>query len=393
MDGVGFLRIALVHDWLTGMRGGEKVLLELIRLFPSADLFTLVWNCGSVHPEIEARVRKVSFLQRLPDAQRLYRYYLPLFPAAVRSLDLAGYNVVISSSHAVAKGVRIPPGAVHVSYVHTPMRYLWETGADYFRFGRGRWWKQASLAAVAPYLRRFDRHTTAGVDFFLANSKNVRGRIRRIYGAEARIIPPPVDTDFFAPGEPAAAPGDYYLIASPLEPYKRIDLAVEAFSGGNRRLLIVGTGTQHRELRAGTWPPVEFLGHVPDQRLRELYRHCRALIYPGLEDFGMIPVEAQACGRPVICYGAGGALETVVNGRTGLHFRPQTGEALIAAVARFEQMEWDAVAIRRHSLGFSRQVFRDNMIAFFQANLPFIGDLMAGSQVEAPHAEPVCGTL
>lgn len=384
------MRIALVHDWLTGMRGGEKVLLELVRLFPSADLFTLVWNRGSVHSEIEARVRQVSFLQRLPDVGRLYRYCLPLFPAAVRSLDLAGYDMVISSSHAVAKGARIPPGAVHVSYIHTPMRYLWDTGGDYFRFGRGRWWKRASLAAAAPYLRRFDRRTARGIDFFLASSENVRGRIRRVYGVEARVIPPPVDTGFFTPGGCAAAPGGYYLVASPLEPYKRIDLVVDAFSGGRRKLLIAGKGTQERELRARASPPVEFLGYVPDETLRELYRHCRALIFPGLEDFGMVPVEAEACGRPVVCYGAGGALETVVDGRTGVHFRPQTGAALMAAVERLESMAWDTAAIRRHSLGFSRQVFRDNMSDFFRAELPFLGDLDGRRGVEPPRPQTAC---
>ncbi len=367
------MKIALVHDWLTGMRGGEKVLLELVRLFPSADVFTLIWNRGSVHPEIEARVRQVSFLQGLPAADRRYRYYLPLFPAAVRSLDLAGYDVVISCSHAVAKGVRIPPGAVHASYVFTPMRYIWGTQAEYFRFGRGRWWRHALLLMAAPYLRRFDLRTAAGVDFFLASSENVRGRIRRIYGAPSRVIPPPVDTGFFTPGERPGA-GDFYLVVSPLEPYKRIDLAVEAFSGGRRKLLIAGRGTLRRELQSRARPPVEFLGYVPDATLRELYRNCRALIFPGLEDFGMVPVEAQACGRPVICYGAGGALETVIDGRTGIHFRPQAAGALMAAVERAERMEWDAAAIRRNSLRFSRQVFRDNIVGFCREQLPALAE-------------------
>ncbi|MBI3698303.1 MAG: glycosyltransferase, partial [Acidobacteria bacterium] len=216
------MRIALVHDWLTGMRGGEKVLAELVALFPSSDVFTLVWKRGSVRPEIEARVRGASFLDRLPRAATAYRYYLPLFPAAIRSIPLDGYDLILSSSHAVAKGVRVPPGAVHASYVHTPMRYLWDTGPDYFAFGRGRWWKRAALGAVAPWLRRFDRASAAGVHHFIANSQTVRGRIRRLYGAAARVIYPPVDTDFFTPD--SSPPEDYYLAVSSLEPYKRIDL-------------------------------------------------------------------------------------------------------------------------------------------------------------------------
>ena len=364
------MKIALVHDWLTGMRGGEKVLLELLRLFPDAPAFTLLWNRGSVHPEIEARVRGVSFLQSLPGAARLYRYYLPLFPAAARSLDLAGFDVVLSSSHAVAHGARLPPEALHVCYLHTPMRYLWDSAGDYFHFGRARRSKRAALALLAPYLRRFDLRAASRVNFFLANSENVSDRIRRCYGADAVVIHPPVDTDFFTPA--VTASGDYYLLVSSLEPYKRVDLAIDAFATfarGSRRLLVAGGGTLERQLRARARPPVELLGAVSDERLRELYRGCRALIFPGREDFGMVPVEAQACGRPVICFGEGGALETVADGRTGIHFRPQTPAALAAAVAHSETIEWDHAAIRAHSLQFSRAQFRDKMKAFWTAHV------------------------
>jgi glycosyltransferase involved in cell wall biosynthesis len=249
------------------------------------------------------------------------------------------------------------------------MRYLWETSGQYFQFGRGLWWKSAALQLVSPWLRRFDASSSRGVHFFLANSENVRGRIRRIYGTEARVIYPPIDTKFFAPEEcakraPGPPGGDYYLVVSSLEPYKRIDLAVGAFSGGCRRLLVVGAGTLHNVLRARARPPVEFLGEVSDVRLRDLYRHCRALIFPGLEDFGIAPVEAQACGRPVVCYGAGGALETVSDGKTGVHFRPQTSEALLAAVRKLEKSTWDPQLIRRHSLQFSRERFRKELMSF-----------------------------
>lgn len=368
------MKIALVHDWLTGMRGGEKVLAELVRLFPAADVFTLLWRPGSVNTEIESRLRWVSFLDKLPRVATAYRYYLPLFPAAIRSLDLSGYDLILSSSHAVAKGVRVPPGALHVSYVHTPMRYVWETSADYFQFGPGRWWKRAGLGLMTPYLRRFDRRSAAGVDYFLANSENVRGRIRRIYGAEAEVIPPPVDTDFFTPQDPRIPADDYYLVVSSLEPYKRIDLAVDAFAGGKRRLLVAGRGTLEKDLRARARPPVEILGEVSDERLRELYRNSRGLIFPGREDFGIVPVEAQACGRPVVCFGEGGALETVADGRTGIHFHPQTKSALISAVERLESIAWDPDAIRSHTFAFSRQRFRDRMEAFCRSKLPFAWD-------------------
>ncbi len=358
-------RIAIVHDWLTGMRGGEKVLAEMLRLLPEADVFTLLWQRGSVSPLIESRVRQVSFLDRLP--HRSYRYYLPLFPAAVRSFDLAGYDLVISSSHAVAKGVQAPRGATHIAYIHTPMRYLWDARADYFQFGSGLWWKRAALALAAPRLRRFDLDSAAGIDLFVANSENVRQRIRRLYGADGQVIHPPVDTTFFCPS--AQPPGDYYLAISSLEPYKRIDVAVRAFTGGSRRLLVVGKGTLEGPLRALAGPPVEFLGEVSDERLRELYRGSRALVFAGREDFGMVMVEAQACGRPVVAYAEGGASESVVDGRTGVLFSPQTEAALMEAVARLENRSWDSGEIRRNSLRFSRETFRDRFAALLDLPL------------------------
>ncbi len=367
MGAGGTLKVALVHDWLTGMRGGEKVLAELIRIFPTAEVFTLFWRRGSVAPEIEARIRGTSFLDRMPHAARAYRCFLPLFPVAIRSLRLPPCDLVISSSHAVAKGVRIPPSAIHVSYVHTPMRYVWETADDYFRFGRGRRWRRAALSLIRPYLRWFDRRTAAGVDLFVANSENVRRRIWRIYGRDACVVPPPVNTDFFTPDD--APPDEFYVVVSSLEPYKRVDLAVRAFSGGARRLIVAGKGTLEGDLRRLARPPVEFAGEVSDRELRRLYRRSRALIFPAREDFGVVPVEAQACGRPVVCYGEGGALETVVDGQTGIHFRPQTEEALLDAVTRLERHSWDTAAIRLRSLKFSREEFRRRMAGVLEAVL------------------------
>ena len=361
-------RIALVHDWLTGMRGGEKALLELCRLFPSAEIHTLLWNRGSVHPEIESRVRQTSFLQKLPRSATAYRNYLPLFPAAVRSLSIRDVDLIVSSSHAVAKGVRVPCEVPHVSYIYTPMRYLWDETGNYFRFGGGRRGKRLALALAAPYLRRFDLKTASSVDHFVAISDTVRRRIERVYGVGATVIPPPVDTDFYCPADQPTE-GDYYLVVSSLEPYKRIDLAVEAFRRLPRPLLVAGSGSQEKELRRLGGERIRWLGHVTDEKLRGLYRNCRALVFPGIEDFGIVPVEAQACGKPVICCGRGGATETVVDGQTGLHFWPQHPDALVEAVRRFEMLSWDSQATRDQSLRFSSLHFRDKMKKFLGLTL------------------------
>ena len=361
------LRVALVHDWLTGMRGGEKVLLELCRLFPQATVHTMVWNRGSVHPEIEARIAEVSFLRKLPGVESGYRNYLPLYPAAIRLLRLPPVDLVLSTSHAVAKGVRSPRGAVHVSYIHTPMRYLWGFGGDYFRFGGAAGWKRAALAAVRPYLKRFDLRTASNPDRLLANSRTVQRRILDVWGRESQVIHPPVDTDFFSPGE--ELPQDYYLVVSPFEPYKRVDLVLDAFRGLERRLVVVGGGTLERRLRGIARSNVEFVGRVDDTRLLELYRGCRALVFPTNEDFGMTPVEAQACGRPVIAYAEGGATETVADGESGVLFEPQTAQGLRTAIERFESLRFDPARCRQQSLAFSVERFRDRMGAFL-AGLP-----------------------
>jgi glycosyltransferase involved in cell wall biosynthesis len=362
-------RVALVHDWLTGMRGGEKVLLELCLLFPQAKLYTLLWNRGSVVPEIERQVAGVSFLQRLPGITRGYRNFLPLFPTAIRSLDVGQVDLVISTSHAVAKAVRVPEGAAHVSYIHTPMRYVWGDSTEYFRFGEGKVWKRAALSVIHPYLRSFDKHTAKGVDHFVANSRTVQKRILAAWDRDAEVIHPPVDTDYFCPS--GNAPSEDYLVVSSLEPYKRIDLALEAFRDTNRRLLVAGRGTLESQLRRLAPNNVEFLGRVSDERLRELYQSCRALIFPGVEDFGMTPVEAHACGRPVVCFGRGGATESVIDSETGIHFLQHNAEGLRDALDRFEAGSWDPQRIRQRSLEFSRDVFRDKIGGLLEARLGF----------------------
>lgn len=358
------LKVALVHDWLTGMRGGEKVLLSLLRLYPEAPLFTLLHLPGSVSPEIEARPIHTSFVQRLPGLERHYRLYLPLFPTASAGWDLAGFDLVVSSSHCVAKGVRVPGGARHVCYCHTPMRYVWDRYDDYFGPGRVKAPLRPLIRVLAARLRAWDVATAAGVDRFVANSAYVADRIGRYYGREATVIPPPVDTDFFTPGD--GAPGRYDLVVSALAPYKRLELVLDAYRGTGRRLKLVGTGPERVRLEARAPAEVELLGGVDDVALRDLYRGCRAVLMPGVEDFGIVPLEAMACGRPAVVYGEGGGLESVVPGLTGIVFRQPSADALRAAVDSLETLSFNTAALRERAEAFSRRVFEERFARFVE---------------------------
>jgi glycosyltransferase involved in cell wall biosynthesis len=336
------------------MRGGEKVLESLCRVFPEADILTLLYDPSAVSEVIRRHRVTASWLNRAPGARRHHRYFLPLFPQAAESLDARGYDLVISVCHAVAKGLRAG-GARHVCYCETPMRYVWDFTGDYFRFGGGRRWKRWALEWQRERLKRWDLAANAGVTEFLANSQHVRQRIASCYGRQARVIYPPVDTEFFTPG--ASGPRDDWLVVSALEPYKRVDLAIEAFALSGRPLMIAGRGTQEQALRRIAPANVRFLGWVSDEQLRELYRGCRALIFPGQEDFGIVPVEAQACGRPVVAFGQGGALETVLDGETGVFFAERNSASLLDAVERAARTRFDPAAARRNAERFSRPRF------------------------------------
>jgi glycosyltransferase involved in cell wall biosynthesis len=364
------IRVALVHDWLTGMRGGERCLEVFCELFPDADLFTLLHVPGSVSPVIERRRIVTSFVQRLPRAAERYRYYLPLFPAAMRAFDFSGYDLVLSSSHAVAKAARQRAGALHVCYCFTPMRYVWDLYDDYFGARAPRALRLAMPPAAAA-LRRWDRRTAARPDHVVAISHFVAARVRRAWGRAADVIHPPVDTARYAIADDA--PGDYYLVVSALVPYKRVDLAVAAATRLGRRLLVVGTGPEARRLATHAGPGVEFLGWRSDAEIAELYARCRAVLFPSLEDFGIVPLEAMASGRPVIAYGAGGATETVVDLRdpghappTGVFFAAQTVEALVEAMATLEASlpRFEPKALRARAEAFDRPLFRDRIASY-----------------------------
>ncbi len=358
------MRVAIVHDWLTGMRGGENCLEVFCELFPDATLFTLVHKKHSVSRKIESMKIKTSFLQRLPLAIKHYKHYLPLFPKAIESFDLSGFDLILSSSHCVAKGVRKPAAAKHICYCYTPMRYAWLFFDDYFaNMGLLR---KIFVSGVISRLKSWDIKSNEGVDFFIAISDNVRDRIRRFYNRESEVIPCPVDISKFSIGRDK---GDYYLVVSAFVPYKRIDLAVEAFNKLGKRLLIIGSGPCEKELRKKADKNIEFLGWMGDEKLK-YYQGCRALIFPGEEDFGIVPLEAQACGRPVIAFGKGGALETVTQ-KTGVFFYQQTAEALAQAIGAFEEKEsaFDSKEIRVNAQRFDRALFKSGIREFIESKL------------------------
>jgi glycosyltransferase involved in cell wall biosynthesis len=360
------LNIALVHDWLTGMRGGEKVLEVLCELFPNAPLYTLLHNKGSVSPSIERHRILTSFVDRLPMKSTRYRNYLPLFPAAVGSMDFSGYDLIVSTSHAVAKGATPPPGALHICYCHTPMRYVWELYDEYFGPGKAGILTRAAMSVIAPRLRTWDIRSSDRVHHFVANSRNVAGRIHQYYRRPADVIYPPVSTDQFAASE---KDDGYYLVVSALVPYKRVDLAIHAVKELGERLIIVGTGPETQKLKALAGRNVEFLGWKSDDELARLYAGCRALIFPGIEDFGIVPLEAMASGKPVVAFGAGGALETVVenpDSPTGVFFRDQSVDSLKDALRKLPTMRFDPHSIRRHAMRFDRSIFKENIRRFIE---------------------------
>ena len=351
MSALAQRKVVLVHDWLTGMRGGERVLESLCRMFPDADLLTLVHVPGSVSPVIERRRVRTSIVQRLPGAGRLYRQYLPLFPAAIELFDLDDCDLVISTSHCAAKAVVAPGRAVHVCYCFSPMRYAWDQFDAYFGPARVGARQSALWRRVMAWMARWDRDTAPRVHRFLADSHYVAGRIARYYNRDASVLYPPVDTAFFTPD--GSQPEPHFLVVSALVPYKRIDLAVAAAGRLGVRLRIVGSGPDEARLRAAAGPTVDFLGTLDDSALRDEFRRAQAVILPGEEDFGIVPVEALACGRPVVAFGRGGACETVTHDVTGLLVDEATPEAFASTMDHLSRRRWDPALLRAHAEPFA----------------------------------------
>jgi len=349
-------RTGLCHDWLTGMRGGERVLELLADAFPDAPLYTLLHHPGSVSERIESHPIHTGPLQRVPGIFNHYRGFLPLMPWMVRywkpSADL---DLMISTSHCVAKSIRTAPSTRHICYCFTPMRYAWLFQEEYFPHPLKRGLLQPLLAA----LRRWDRRSAKRVDHFVAISRHVQQRIQEFYQREADVVYPPANTGFFTPSDEPR--GEYDFLISAMVPYKKVDVAVEAYTRTGRALKVMGDGSGLRDLKKIAGPSVEFLGRQSDQELRNHYRRCRFLIFPGEEDYGIVPVEAMACGTPVIAYGRGGVTETVIDGETGCFFHEQTPEALNACLERASTLTWDPERIRERAEQFDVAHFLQGM--------------------------------
>ena len=363
-------RVVIAHDWLTGMRGGEKVLAALCRLFPGADIVTLVHR-GAVSADITAHRIRPSIVQRLPFSGRLYRHYLPLFPAAIELFDLDGADLVVSSSHCAAKAVVPTDRAVHVCYCHSPMRYAWDQFDAYFGADRVGRLANALLRPTLARLARWDRSTAPRVTQFVANSRFVAGRIARYYNRSALVLHPPVDTAFFTPD--GGVSDSSFLVVSALVPYKRLETAIDAAARLGARLRIVGSGPDLARLRARAGDTVEFLGALDDEALREAYRRAQAVLLPGVEDFGLVPVEAMACGRPVVALNTGGAVETVVPGVTGVLVDRADPSDFAEALDLARRTPWNPAAIRAHAETFGVERFESGFRAI-------VDDALAGAR-------------
>ena len=352
-------KVALVHDWLNGMRGGEKCLEVLCELFPEADLYTLIHEKGSLSAKIESMSIRTSFVQSMPFGLKKYRHYLPLFPFAIEQFDFSGYDLIVSSSHCVAKGVRHDESVFHISYVHAPMRYMWDQFDIYFRQPRTSWPVRIGAELMRPYLQRWDRNTAKRVDTFLCNSHHIRRKILDYYNRESQVVYPPVELSYFRPG---GAKENFYLVVGAFAPNKSVDLAVEAFNRLKLPLKIVGSGQDEEYCRSIAGDSIEFLGALSSEKLLELYQQARALVFPGEDDFGITALEAQSCNTPVIAFASGGAMETVTE-QTGLFFAEQKVEALCEAVEKMERTWKNYVpeAFRQQTSRFGREQYKKQM--------------------------------
>ncbi|NPA90975.1 MAG: glycosyltransferase family 4 protein [Chloroflexi bacterium] len=357
------MKVALVHDWLNQMGGAENVLEVFVDMFPHAPIYTSIFDPKRVSPTYREWDIRVSWMNKLPGVGKHHQLYLPFYPLAFESFDLSGYDLVISNKSAFAHSVITPPETVHISYCLTPTRFLWQYASYRRREGIGRV-ANALLQPILTWQRQFDRLAADRVDHFVAISREVQARIRKFYRRESVIIHPPVDTRRFRPA--SRPPGDYFLVVSRLIPYKRVDLAVEACTRLHLPLIVVGDGRDRKALERMAGPTVTFLGRVSQEELVELMQGARAFLFPGVEDFGIAPVEAMACGRPVIAYAGGGALDTVVPGVTGEFFHEQRVESLMDVLRDFDPFRYDPLACRAQAEKFDTTVFRQKFLAFVE---------------------------
>jgi glycosyltransferase involved in cell wall biosynthesis len=360
------IRIALIHDWLTGMRGGEAVLEAMAELFPKAEIFTLVSIPETLSAKLAQMKTHTSSLQNIPFGKEKYRFFLPLMPTLIEQFDLTGFDLILSSSHCVAKGVRKPPGSLHVSYVHAPMRYMWDRYEDYFGSRRASLPVRIAASLCRSYLKNWDHRVSQKncVDLLLANSHFISAQMEKAYGRSSQTIYPFAQIErFSAPRQPSAG----YLMVTAFAPYKRVDIAIEAFNRLKLPLWIVGSGQDEKQLKTMAGPTIRFLGSSSAEQTAQLYAQCRAFIFPGIEDFGITPLEAMAAGAPVIAFKAGGALETVTD-QTGLFFDQQTPEALMEAVQILERQPliFDEIACRQRAALFSKKRFQIELLQAIQ---------------------------
>lgn len=357
------MKVAIVHYWLVGMRGGEKVLEAICDLFPNADIFTHVYEPRFISDKLNSRRIQTTFIGKLPYARKMYKQYLPLMPIALEQIDLSGYDLVISSESGPAKGIIPASSALHVCYCHSPMRYIWNMYNKYYDSSSRV--VRMMMPPMSHYLRTWDVAAANRVDNFVANSHTVSQRIMRYYRREASVIHPPVDVSAFRP-VPASELGDYYLMVGELVSYKRPDLAVQAFTRMNRKLVVIGGGEMLEPLKKAAGPTVTLMGSQPFDVLKHHYARCRGLIFPGEEDFGIVPVEAMASGRPVIAFGRGGATETVLSGKTGIFFDNQTVDDLIDAIERLEAMDLNPADAVSRAADFQRDVFMNRFRTYVE---------------------------
>lgn len=359
------LKIALVHDWLTGFAGGEQVLLALSELYPEAPIFVTVYNAEKV-PQFNGKIIKTSFIQKLPYGAKKYKAYFPLMPVAVEGHDLSGFDIVISSSHNAAKGIITKPETLHICYCHTPIRYLWSHYHEYLKSSPFGFFTNKLIPHLSSYLRVWDYNASLRVDYFIANSRNTANRIRKYYKKEAEVIWPPVDVEKFKVAEKSS--DDFYLVVGRLIAYKRADLIIEAFKKLNKKLVIIGTGEEEKRLKklASGNEKIVFAGRASDKELIYCYQNCRAFVFAAEEDAGLVPLEAMACGKPVVALSKGGAREVILDEKTGILFHEQTKNAIIEAVLKSENTKFDKNEIRKHAEQFGKEEFRKRVREFVE---------------------------